>query len=151
MKIKKAQAGLILRNVVITEMTMKNQLATHGKFNNSTHAIDMDYNVIEVDDTKEETYHAKLELITKISIRESNAMLLSFKIKHLGLLAAPKSVYETTEEFVKAVELNGLASLVSIARANISSITGIVFCQGNVILPMINIFKLQKLKEEEKS
>jgi hypothetical protein len=63
-------------------------------------------------------------------------------------LAAPKPVYQSTEEFVKAVELNGLASLVSYARANIASLTGLTFCQGNLVLPMINIFKLQELKEK---
>lgn len=151
MRIKAAQAGLILRNVVVTEMMMKNQLAAHGKFNENTHVIDMDYDVLDVDDTQDDMYHAKLALTTKVFVKEGKETLLNFKIKHLGLLAAPKPVYETTDDFLKAVELNGLASLVSVARANISSITGIVFCQGNVTLPLINIFKLQKMKEEAKS
>jgi hypothetical protein len=150
MKIKDAQAALILRNAVVTELSLKNHLAVHGRFNADTHTIDMDYDVVEVDDGREDSYNAKLELITKVIVKHNRTTALSLKIKHLGLLAAPKTAFATTEDFVKAVELNGLASLVSFARANIASITGVTFCQGNIILPMINIFKLQQLKEESR-
>ncbi len=148
MKIKNAQAGLILRNVVVTEVSIQNHLAKHGQFDDNTHTIDMDYNVVDLNDIHESNYQAKLELITKVIVKNEKAPVFSLKITHLGLLAAPKSVYPTKEEFVKAVELNGLASLVSYARANIASLTGLTFCQGNLVLPMINIFKLQELKEK---
>lgn len=148
MKIKNAQAGLILRNVVVAEVSIKNHLAKHGQFDDNTHTIDMDYNVVDLNDSHENIYQAKLELITKVIVKNEKATVFSLKIKHLGLLAAPKSVYPTKEEFVKAVELNGLASLVSYARANIASLTGLTFCQGNLVLPMINIFKLHELKEK---
>lgn len=148
MKIKNAQAGLILRDVVITELSLKNHLAAHGRFDENTHTIDMDYNVVDLDDSNENFYRAKLELITKVIVKNKKTTIFNLKVKHLGFLAAPKPVYQSTEEFVKAVELNGLASLVSYARANIASLTGLTFCQGNLVLPMINIFKLQELKEK---
>lgn len=148
MKIKNAQAGLILRNVIVTEVSIKNHLAKHGHFDDNTHTIDMDFNIVDLDDGPDSIYQAKLELITKVIVNDEKATVFSLTIKHLGLLAAPKSVYPSTEDFVKAVELNGLASLVSYARANISSLTGLTFCQGNLVLPMINIFKLQELKRK---
>ncbi len=150
MKIKDAQAGLILRNVVVTELSLKNHLAAHGRFDDNTHIVDLDYNVVEVDDSNEDSYRAKLELITKVVVKDGKITVLNLKVRHLGFLAAPKLVFTTKDDFVKAVELNGLASLVSFARANIASITGVTFCQGNIILPMINIFKLQQLKEESR-
>lgn len=148
MKIKDAQAGLILRDVIVTEISLKNSIAVHGRFNENMHIIDMDYNVVEVDDSDTDSYTANLELITKVLMKDGKTTIFNLKIKHLGYLVAPKKVYPTTDEFIKAVELNGLASLVSFARANITTITSAAFCQGNLVLPMINIFKLQKLKEE---
>lgn len=147
MKIKNAQAGLILRDVVVTELSLKNQLASPGKLDPTAHMLDMDYNVIDVDDSRENSLRAKLELVTKIVIKDQNVTVLNLKVKHLGILMAPRRAFQNTDEFVKAVELNGLASLVSYARATISSITGVIFSQGNLVIPMINIYKLQELKE----
>lgn len=148
MRIKNAQAGLILKDVVITDLSIKNQLFQYnGIFNENNQMMDMDYNVLEIIDSDDNQYIGKLELTTIINVKENKKTVFNLKISHLGLIAAPKISYETTSDFVKAVELNGLASLVSFARAEISTITAATFSQGNIVLPMINIFSLQKLKE----
>ena len=83
MKIKNAQAGLILRDVVITELSVKNHLAAHGRFDENTHTIDMDYNVVDLDDSNENFYRAKLELITKVIVKNKKTTIFNLKVKHL--------------------------------------------------------------------
>jgi len=73
------------------------------------------------------------------------------KISHLSFFLAPLEAFDSEDNFSKAVELNGLASLISFARANIASITGLTLCKGNITLPMINVFKINKLKREKEN
>lgn len=148
MRIENARAGLMLNHVIISELKITNKLATFTDFDENSEILDMDYEIFN-EKYEEDVYSAELRLITKVVIKENTKKLFEFKIIHLGFLSAPISAFKTLEDFVKAVELNGLASLISFARANIASITSIVLCQGSVILPMINVFKLNALKREE--
>lgn len=152
MIIKEAEAGLILRHVIVSELSIFNELAGSGSgnFDENNQLLDMDYDILDLK-SSDKFYSAEVKLKTKITIKKNKKKYFDMKISHIGFLIAPKEAYDDEENFYKAVEINGLASLISFARANIASITGMIFCQGNIMLPMINVFKLNKLKEENKN
>lgn len=145
MIIKNAQAGLILKNVVVVDLAIKNCLVEGFKFDENSQILDVDYNTLNVR-SDEKTYFTEIEMKTRITIKKNRKIYFDLKITHLAFYAASKKQYQTPGEFSDAVNLNGLASLISFARSNISSITGLTFCQGNITLPMLNVFKLNELK-----
>ena len=150
MIIKNAQAGIMLKDVIVSDLVVKNQLAKLEKFDENEQTLDVDYNIINIDENEHE-YFAEIELKTRITIKENRKIYFDLKVTHLGFFGAPKEEYSAQLDFYKAIELNGLASLISFARANIGSISGLIFCQGNIMIPMINVFKLNKIKEESKN
>ncbi len=149
MIIKNAEAGLLLKKVIIADLSIDNQLAESDVFDENSQILDMDYEIFNVS-SDENCYFAEIKLKTKIIIKINKKKYFDMKISHLGFCIAPSEAFENENSFYKAVELNGLASLISFARSNIASITSLTFCQGNIMLPMINVFKLNSLKNEDK-
>ena len=152
MIIKNAQAGLMLKRVIVTDLLVNNQVAEAlVAFDENSQTLDMDYEIRKLDSSPE-TLNSEVKLKTKIVIKVEKQKRFELQVTHLGLVSAPTSAFDTEEDFDKAVELNGLASLISFARANIASISGLTFCHGNIVLPMINVYKLNDLKRaKEKS
>lgn len=54
-----------------------------------------------------------------------------------------------SDEFEKMLEINGISSLYSIARATILSISSQTLVYGNVMLPMINVYNYSEKKKEK--
>lgn len=148
MRIKNAEAGLLLKQAIVSELIIDNQLALSDIFDENSQTLDMDYEIGNVG-SDDDCYYGEITLKTKIIIKINKKKCFDMRISHLGGFIAPLDAYENEEIFYKSIELNGLASLISFARANIASITGLIFCQGNIMLPMINVFKLNKLKRKK--
>ncbi len=88
-----------------------------------------------------------LNLSVKASARENKSNKLSIALSVEGGFAAP---IETSEDEMKELlSLNGCATLYSIVRAQIVSITSQSLSGGQLILPMTNFFKLKKAKGDQ--
>lgn len=55
------------------------------------------------------------------------------------------------EKFVSMLEINGCAALYAFARAQISNLISQSIMSSNYVLPLTNIYKLKKCKEQENS
>ena len=53
------------------------------------------------------------------------------------------------EDFIKLLSINGGAALYSVARSIIISISAQSVVSGSIILPMINVFKLNEKNTEK--
>lgn len=67
---------------------------------------------------------------------------LDFYMEIDGYFHAPLEMDD--EKFIRMLKYNGCAAVYSVARANIMSITALTLYEGCIVLPMINVFKLNE-------
>ena len=72
-----------------------------------------------------------------------------FKIIMEGEFSSPSAIED--EKFMELLNINGGAALYSIARAKIEAISSLIYSEGKILLPMINIIKYYKEKFEEEN
>lgn len=149
MIIKNAQAGLMLQGCIVTSLNVKNDLAIPPTLLETPPIIDMDYDIYQIDENSDGIYFGSMTLTTKVTYKQGRKAVFTITMVLDGVFAAPKSVCENVDDFKKKLKVNGLTSLISVARANISTLTSNIFFSGCIKLPMINVFKLIKQKEEQ--
>lgn len=149
MIIKDAQAGIMLQGCIVKSLNVKNDLAIPPTALEVPPIIDMDYDIYQIDESLDNIYSGSMTLTTKVTYKQGRKVAFTMTMALDGAFAAPKVVCENINDFKKKLKINGLASLISVARANISTLTSNIFFSGCVKLPMINVFKLIKQKEEQ--
>lgn len=113
--------------------------------------IDVSYSNVVINDLKsQEIKTGTVDLYINIILRSSDEKqeaktTISMVIN--GCFSAPINIGE--DEFKKLLTENGCATLYSIARATIMSLTAQAFTDGKVTLPMLNIFRLREETEKE--
>ena len=148
MRVENAQAGLLLDDSIITKLHIKNNLAVVVGPSFDKQILDVDFAVGKVFVRDNKDYVGELELAVRLRVKHERKTAFDLNLTMLGLYSAPNQAYKSKEDFSEALEINGLASLVSIARANIAAITSNVFCLGSIKMPMINVFMLRELKKQ---
>lgn len=109
--------------------------------------FDLDYKVINISKSADENQWIGLSLLT-IDVNLENGMSsMSMHIVIEGAFSCSSTVDK--EPFKNMIEINGGASIYSIARGFITSITSQAMCGGEVILPMINVYDYFKRKNTE--
>lgn len=118
------------------------------KISNSTEkkfGIDIKYSKPIVFENKKV---GKLLLQIDISLKseepDSNEDTIKFVIE--GEFSSDKSIDD--DKFMELLNINGGAALYSIARSKIESISSIVYSEGKVLLPMINIIQYYQEKSK---
>lgn len=88
----------------------------------------------------------KLLLQIDISLKseEDNNIEDTIKFVIEGVFSSDKSVDDN--KFLELLNLNGGAALYSIARSKIESVSSIIYSDGKVLLPMINIIQYYQEK-----
>lgn len=72
----------------------------------------------------------------------------NFLLEIDGAFAAPDTLSE--EQFVQMLELNGCASVLSVARAFIISVSSQSLVEGQIVLPLLNVNSMHKARKKDK-
>lgn len=88
----------------------------------------------------------KLLMHINVAVLQESQELVSdtFDLVIEGVFSAPKEISD--EEFMGMLNINGGAALYSIARAKIEAISSLVYAEGKILLPMVNIIQYFKEK-----
>lgn len=141
MKINDIQSTFQLIGTAIRKLEVNNNYVGYNDNSVEYRDLDVSYKILEVGEGEE-----KDELIGTLLLEIDVNVGENDKCMHI-LLAMEGGFYSEKmeeEKFRDMLELNGCASLYSIARAMILNISSQTCEGGNLILPMINTFKLKE-------
>lgn len=132
----------------VLKFTLKNDFVTLN--NNNNVKCDASYSIESVDE-QNGLLVGIIRLYVKASIKDTNKAKIACSIDFEGCFASPVNIGK--DKFVEMLGINGCASLFSMSRAYISSATSLATSGGQLILPMINTFRLAKdgLKQQSGS
>lgn len=90
----------------------------------------------------------RLLLIVKGSIRsQSNELIkVDFDFQIEGEFACPQEISD--QQFISMLWVNGTSALYGIARGKMEAISSLIFHQGKISLPIINVMDFLKEKSE---
>lgn len=89
-----------------------------------------------------EERYGRVELNLNISIQSEDNNTSSIKACFAGMFSSNIRVDE--EQFKNLVAINGAASLYSVARGQIETITASIFAGGKITIPLINVLDYYK-------
>lgn len=111
--------------------------------------IDIEYSTSSIDE-KDSRFYGALTLYIKIDVKEKQRNNPKKKYKGtleiVGFFAANREIGKET--FAKMLEVNGCASLFSVARAFFISVSAQSMLDGQITLPLLNIVNMSKKKSE---
>ena len=89
----------------------------------------------------EDAKFGKLLMQLNVSIMNENTELSpdTFELVVEGVFSSPSSISD--DEFMGLLNVNGGAALYSIARAKIEAISSLIYAEGKILLPMVNIIQ----------
>ena len=89
----------------------------------------------------EDAKFGKLLMQLNVSIMSENTELSpdTFELVVEGVFSSPSSISD--DEFMGLLNVNGGAALYSIARAKIEAISSLIYAEGKILLPMVNIIQ----------
>ena len=81
----------------------------------------------------------KLLMQITVSVLQENTELPAdqFDLIIEGVFASPADISE--DEFLQMLNINGGAALYSIARAKLEAFSSLIYAEGKILLPMVNI------------
>lgn len=113
-------------------------------------AVDVEYSVSDVQEADDSDLFGVLTLFIKVNVKEKGGKRSNKKYKgNLRITGFFKSDKELgVQNFAKMLEINGCASLFSIARSFFISISAQSMLDGQITLPLLNIVNMSKRKSE---
>lgn len=146
MNADKIVAGLQLSGTRVVDFHFQNDFVTfNGNFSDSE--IDIDYKIINIEE-QEELKLGILQLYIKAGFCDHENSKLLLNLTFEGGFYVPVEV--DNDVFSRMLCINGTACLFSIARSFVLSVSSLSFAGGNIILPLINTFKLHESVEDQK-
>ncbi|TYP58586.1 protein-export chaperone SecB [Thermosediminibacter litoriperuensis] len=109
---------------------------------------DFDYEVIKIEE-HDEAYYGVVQFKSNFIAKIGKSILFKISIVYEGKFLGNKNSLKQ-EDFKKMLELNGVVALSQFTRSYVLSATALAGINPPVRMPMINIHKLRKLKEEMK-
>ena len=90
---------------------------------------------------REDAKLGKLLMQIKVSVMQENTDLEpdTFELVLEGVFSSPATLSD--DDFLGLLNVNGGASLYSIARAKIEAISSLTYVEGKILLPMVNIIQ----------
>ena len=83
----------------------------------------------------------------KLQVESNSEAYCDYKVVVEGEFSASKE--KSNEEFEKLLWFNGASVLYSIARAKLETITAMIFANGKISLPLVNMVELVKQQSAE--
>jgi len=132
----------------IKGFTIANEFVTLEGEENLKHQLDVDCTIEDVKDHNS-NWIGIVSLTVSITVISEEEKKLSCHLILEGCFVSPVSDI-SKEDFHVFLKANGCASLYSIARSIIMSITSQALAGGQIILPMINVHKFLEDKDKRK-
>lgn len=130
----------------VKKFSLKNDFVTLDPDLLSRLSVDVGYSIESID--KQNEYIVGIIVLNvKASVKDKGKSKVSISMSIEGCFISPPD----EQNFETLLGINGCASLYSIARAYIHSVSSQSFSGGHIILPMINTIILNKLKKEEQN
>ena len=128
MKIEKALANIQLLGTQVKKIEFENDFIVFYEQDDTKKYLDVSYNIKECSYDEKAKEYIGMELHGCFQSNE---------------------VAETWEkEFRELLQINGTAALYSVARGLVMSITGQSYTGENIVLPMVNVFRLHGENEK---
>ncbi|SCH32845.1 Uncharacterised protein [uncultured Ruminococcus sp.] len=109
--------------------------------------FEAEYDNVKIDDEESGGFLGSIDLCIKVIAKEKKSKAkMSFSIVLNGGFV--DNLVDNKDEFEKFLTVNGSASLYGIARGIIISLSSLSMNGGQIILPMVNFFKMREKKTE---
>ena len=148
MELNKIIAELDFVEATIHSIQMSNNTLNLSESSEKSFGLDIKHSQPVV---KEDKKYGKLLLEINILIKPENPELKQDAIKLVmeGLFSTSNTMED--DRFLQLLNINGGAALYSIARAKIEAISGLVYNDGKILLPMINMLQYYQEKSNAES
>ena len=143
MELNKIIAELDFISATVHNIEMTNNSSELLQSSKRSFSLDIKHNEPIVQGNKK---YGGLLLEINISVEHEEPELSNDSVKLVieGRFSASSAIDD--DEFLEMLNINGGAALYSIARAKIEAISGIVYDEGKLLLPMINIVEYYQEK-----
>ncbi len=149
MNIDKIKSEFQLVNNRIININLSNNLfsVNDSKIKKEIRKLDYNYNLIDND----ELHAGILQLFVEIiALEENEESALQISMGLDGCFTAGKESMDKNQ-FIEMLEISGTACLYSIARANIINLSSQSIIEGQLRLPMINVYDFVEGKKAERT
>lgn len=145
MDAKKIISGFQLVKAAVISLEVKNSFLEYDEHLNGSKTIDVAYQITDSRTIEEKKIHGgSLDLHVTVASKINDSAYIIHMI-YRGLFTAPSEM--TFQEFSRMLKINGTASLYSMARAVLISISSQMFSGGSILLPMVNVIQFHELTE----
>lgn len=143
MELNKIIAELDFIETTIHSIQITNKALSLLESSEKSFGLDIKHNQPVIKDDKK---YGGLLLEINIAIKPENPDLKQDSIRLVmeGLFSASATMDD--DKFLQLLNINGGAALYSIARAKIEAISGLVYNDGKILLPMINMLQYYQEK-----
>lgn len=143
MDLNKVVAELEFEKTLIHSIETKCHLTNISLANKRNFGLDIKCSQPSI---KENKKYGKLLMQIDISLNQEESEEPSDTLQIIleGVFSSDKSIED--EKFMQLLNINGGAALYSIARAKIEAISGLLYDEGKILLPMINIIQYYQEK-----
>ncbi len=125
----------------ITKLNIINDFILFDNDQNAERKLDLSHEVNEVVQDEDGKSHGVVSLYIDVEVLDGQK---EYRL-NLGIEGCFECGAETGEDtFTKMLEINGITTLYSIARAFVLSVTPQTLVDGSIVLPMINVFSYSK-------
>jgi len=108
-----------------------------------------DYNISDIS-IKANKYSARLDVLIELEgTTGEEEHYFDVELDMMGVFHGDVNSMDE-EKFIEMLKINGVSTLMQLCRAYITSITALSGFGKPINFPMVNIFELNKLKEEKK-
>lgn len=131
-------------NVVKFNITQNDNVSS---FESISVNLGVDYEISNVS-VKDDKYCARLNLLVELEgITNKEEQSFNIHLEMIGIFNCNTTSLDK-EKFVEMIKINGVSTLMQLSRAYVTSITALSGFERPIHFPMVNVFELNKLKEE---
>lgn len=96
---------------------------------------------------EDNNYSGNLDLLIKLDgITDKDEKLFEIQLDMLGVFKGDAN-FLAEEKFIEMLKINGVSTLMQLSRAYVTSITALSGFPKPIQFPMVNVFELNKMKE----
>lgn len=143
MNLQNAIADFQLKGTSIKRIDLNNDFVQYSDNERTEKKFNVSYNIEEISERDDGNSLGTMVLLLEIEIsQEDNKLNILLEIE--GCFSYNG---DSKDEFMEMLEINGSATMYSIARSIILTITSQTFAGEKILLPMVNFFKLREENE----
>lgn len=143
MDIKDCESSFQMIGNRVCKLILKNDFVSISNLRDADYNIDADYEIKQIENKNNECTGILL-LMVKTGVKDKEKHKLTVELQIEGCFTA---IGMDKENFTDMLSVNGCTALYSIARAIIVSVSSQSMCGGQLIIPLINVFKLHEKKK----